>query len=118
MQNISYPARACGGYNFASHVSDSIYWDDAYPIALILRRARPDENPLDVPLERLRDWVVQLDGFADDRDTLPMDCLEQIQLEWVELGLGPFADTTVQNRRPTDRKGPKDDESGDLQGAE
>lgn len=97
MQNISYPTGACGGYNFAAHVSDSIYWDDAYPIALILRRARPDADPLAVPLERLRDWVVQLDGFADDRDSLPVDCLEQIQLEWVELGLGPFADASPES---------------------
>ena len=40
-----------------------------------------------VSLETLRDWIVQLDGFADDRETLPVDCLEQIQTEWVELRL-------------------------------
>lgn len=68
-------------------MSEPIYWDDAYPIALLLQRALPDEDPLSVSLERLRDWVVQLDGFVDDRESLPVDCLEQILSEWVELRL-------------------------------
>jgi len=87
MRNIPCSLHERGGYNFAAHVSDPIYWDDAYPIALLLRRARPDADPLGVSLETLRDWIVQLDGFADDRETLPVDCLEQIQTEWVELRL-------------------------------
>ncbi|MCX6017532.1 MAG: Fe-S cluster assembly protein IscX [Chloroflexi bacterium] len=66
-------------------MSDPIYWDDAYPIALLLRRTRPGVNLLDVPLDRLCEWVKQLDGFADESDVFPVDCLEQIQAEWVEL---------------------------------
>jgi len=85
MRKIGCRTGRGGGYNFAAHVSDPIYWDDAYPIALLLWRARPTEDPLGVSLECLRDWVVQLDGFADDRDALPVDCLEQILSEWVEL---------------------------------
>ena len=66
-------------------MADPIYWDDAYPIALLLRALHPDADPLAVPYEALRDWVVRLDGFSDDPKALPIDCLEQIQAEWVEV---------------------------------
>ncbi len=87
VRKIGCRAGQGGGYNFAAHVSDPIYWDDAYPIALLLRQTRPIEDPLSVSLEQLRDWVVELAGFSDDRDALPVDCLEQILSEWVELRL-------------------------------
>ena len=66
-------------------MADPIYWDDAYPIALSLRQLHPQIDPLAVPVEVLRDWVVALDGFSDDPKALPIDCLEQIQAEWVEV---------------------------------
>jgi FeS assembly protein IscX len=65
--------------------ADPIYWDDAYPIALMLNRAYPTVDPTTVETKVLRDWVIQLDGFADDVDVAPLEWLEQIQVEWVEL---------------------------------
>ncbi len=65
---------------------DPLYWDDTYPIALLLNAAHPDvADPSAIALHVLRDWVVQLDGFSDERDVLPVEWLEQIQMEWMEL---------------------------------
>lgn len=66
-------------------MADPIYWDDAYPIALLLNEAHPEVDPTGVPHLVLREWVVDLDGFADDRSALPKEWLERIQMEWVEL---------------------------------
>lgn len=67
-------------------MSDPIYWDDAYPIALMLRASHPEiDDPTSVAPHVLRDWIIQLDGFADDRDAMPIEWLEQIKVEWVEL---------------------------------
>lgn len=66
-------------------MADPIYWDDAYPIALLLNEAHPEVDPTGLPYPVLRDWVTGLDGFADDRSALPTEWLERIQMEWVEL---------------------------------
>ncbi len=67
-------------------MAEPVYWDDAYPIALLLNGSRADvADPSTVPLNMLRDWVLALEGFADDRDAMPEKHLEQIQAEWVEL---------------------------------
>jgi FeS assembly protein IscX len=66
-------------------MADPVYWDDPYPIALLLNEAHPEVDPIGVPHAMLRDWVIGLDGFSDDRQALPMECLERIQMEWVEL---------------------------------
>jgi FeS assembly protein IscX len=66
-------------------VADPLYWDDAYPIALMLKRAHPDTGPLTVASEVLHGWVVALEGFADDPDAHSPDFLEQIRAEWVEI---------------------------------
>ncbi len=67
------------------HKRDPIYWDDAYPIALMLRRAHPEVDPLQVPDAELRQWVARLDGFADDVDGGVPELLDGIRAEWVEL---------------------------------
>jgi FeS assembly protein IscX len=75
------------GYNRAEfHMQDPVYWDDAYPIALLLRAAHPDvADPSLVETGVLHAWVIALDAFADDRAIMPAEWLAQILVEWVEL---------------------------------
>jgi FeS assembly protein IscX len=67
------------------NVPEPVYWDDAYPIALLLRDTRPDSDPLTVSLDVLRSWVLEIKAFSDDPELYPVECLEEIQREWVEL---------------------------------
>ncbi len=64
---------------------DPLYWDDAYPIALSLKAAHPDVDPTAIEHCVLHEWVIKLEGFADDPAVMRDDWLEQIQAEWVEL---------------------------------
>ncbi|MFN4294828.1 MAG: Fe-S cluster assembly protein IscX [Thermoflexales bacterium] len=67
-------------------MADPLYWDDAYPIALLLRSAHPNvADPTTLDLHVLREWVIRLDGFSDDCEAWPVEWLERIQMEWVEL---------------------------------
>lgn len=67
-------------------MQDPVYWDDVYPIALLLRAAHPDvTDPASVEPATLHQWVIALDAFADDREAVPINWLEQILVEWVEL---------------------------------
>ena len=75
------------GYNREEfHMQDPVYWDDAYPIALLLRETHPDvTDPASIEPALVRDWVIALEAFADDRAFTPIEWLEQILVEWVEL---------------------------------
>ena len=64
---------------------DPLYWDDPYPIALILKRAHPNVDPSEISHEDLYQWVISLDAFADDVDAFLVERLEDIQVEWLEL---------------------------------
>ena len=64
---------------------DPLYWDDAYPIALRLKAAHPDVDPIAVEQRRLHEWVTTLAAFADDPQVMRADWLEQILAEWVEI---------------------------------
>jgi FeS assembly protein IscX len=67
-------------------MADPVYWDDAYPIALMLNAAHADVgDPSAISLPMLQAWVVALDGFADDRAAHKPEWLENIQAEWVDL---------------------------------
>lgn len=69
-------------------MADPLYWDDAYPIALLLNAQHPEvEDPTRVARDQLRHWVVALEGFCDDPNAATVEFLEQIQAEWVELKL-------------------------------
>jgi FeS assembly protein IscX len=68
-------------------MADPVYWDDAYPIALLLKEAHPDADPTSVDLNELQSWVTRLESFADD-GAAQREWLEQIQVEWVELNYG------------------------------
>lgn len=68
-------------------MADPVYWDDAYPIALLLKRAHPDADPASVDLNELQNWVTRLEDFADDAEA-QREWLEHIQVEWVDLNYG------------------------------
>jgi len=65
---------------------DPLYWDDAYPIALMLKREHPEADPVRVDPAVLRGWVIALPGFADDPGLVCTEQLVDIQAEWVEIG--------------------------------
>ncbi len=66
--------------------ADPIYWDDAYPIALLLKASHPGVEPADVDHATLRRWVIALPGFSDDPDMARTEWLDDIQCEWLEIG--------------------------------
>ncbi len=61
-----------------------LYWEDDYALALALRRAHPAADPLEVDWATLRQWVIELPEFADDRSVVALYLLENIQREWYE----------------------------------
>ena len=64
---------------------DPVYWDDPYPIALMLKRAHPNVDPTEISHDVLHEWVITLDSFADDKAVFVIERLEDIQAEWTEL---------------------------------
>ena len=62
----------------------TLYWEDDYAIALALYRLHPDVDPLSVDGPTLRQWVIELPGFADDPSVTAAYLLENIQREWYE----------------------------------
>jgi FeS assembly protein IscX len=64
---------------------DPLYWDDAYPIALLLKAAHPGTDPIAIDYRVLHGWVIGLEGFADDPKVMYVGWLERIQAEWVEI---------------------------------
>ena len=69
----------------AGTTHDPLYWDDAYPIALLLKAAHPEVDPTALDHRVLHEWVIGLEGFADDPAVIYVEWLERIQAEWVEI---------------------------------
>ena len=74
------------GVVMASAGSDPLYWDDAYPIALLLQASYPDAEPTEIDHATLRQWVAALPGFTDDPDLVRTEWLDDIRCEWLEVG--------------------------------
>jgi FeS assembly protein IscX len=64
---------------------DPLYWEDPYPIALALKHLYPTTDPTEISLETLQHWVIALKEFADDKEAMPIERLEEIQVEWIEI---------------------------------
>jgi FeS assembly protein IscX len=60
-------------------------WDDAEELAEVLAENHPGLDPLDVRFTDLRQWVIDLDEFDDNRDGSSEGKLEAIQMAWVEI---------------------------------
>ena len=60
-------------------------WDQAEEIAEVLAENHPGLNPLDARFTDLRQWVIDLDEFDDDRNASTESKLEAIQMAWHEI---------------------------------
>ena len=69
----------------AQPTKDPLYWDDAYGIAILLKKAHPQTEPVELDLRTLKDWALALDGFCDTPEGGYNEMLEAIQAEWIEL---------------------------------
>jgi FeS assembly protein IscX len=59
-------------------------WTDTREIAIALRDAHPDVDPLAVRFTDLHAWVCALPGFADAADRSGEKILEAIQMAWID----------------------------------
>jgi FeS assembly protein IscX len=59
-------------------------WTDSREIAIALAEKFPDVDPERVNFVDLRNWVLALDGFADDPKRSGEKILEAIQAAWME----------------------------------
>jgi FeS assembly protein IscX len=60
-------------------------WDQAEEIAEVLAENHPGLNPLDARFTDLRQWIIDLDEFDDNRDGSTEGKLEAIQMAWHEI---------------------------------
>lgn len=58
-------------------------WTDSRDIAIALAEKYPDRDPAQVNFVDLRDWVLGLEGFADDPRRSGEKILEAIQAMWI-----------------------------------
>jgi FeS assembly protein IscX len=59
-------------------------WTDVTAIAEALAEKYPDVDPTRVRFVDLHNWVVELDGFDDDRTRGGERVLEAIQTAWID----------------------------------
>jgi FeS assembly protein IscX len=59
-------------------------WTDTLDIAIALADKYPDVDPKTVRFTDLYQWVLGLDGFADDPKRCGEKILEGIQMAWIE----------------------------------
>jgi len=61
----------------------ALKWTDVQEIAIELAEKHPDVDPLTVRFTDLHNWVLELDGFADDPKRSGEKVLEAIQQAWI-----------------------------------
>ena len=59
-------------------------WTDSLEIAIALTDAHPDVDPRTVRFTDLYQWVLELEGFADDPAHCGEKILEAIQMAWID----------------------------------
>jgi FeS assembly protein IscX len=62
----------------------ALKWTDVQQIAIELAEQHPDVDPVTVRFTDLHNWVLELDGFADDPKRSGERILEAIQQAWIE----------------------------------
>ncbi len=65
-------------------MAKEITWTDAEEIGIQLQEKFPEVDPLTVRFTDLRQYVIDLDGFADDPAKSNESRLEAIQMAWHE----------------------------------
>ena len=63
-------------------------WTDSLEIAIALTAAHPDIDPRTVRFTDLYQWVLELEGFADDPAHSGEKILEAIQMAWIDEASG------------------------------
>jgi FeS assembly protein IscX len=61
----------------------ALKWTDVQDIAIELAEKYPDVDPATVRFTDLHNWVLELDGFADDPKRSGERILEAIQQAWI-----------------------------------
>ena len=61
----------------------ALKWTDVQEIAIELAEKYPDVDPATVRFTDLHNWVMELDGFADDPKRSGERILEAIQQAWI-----------------------------------
>ena len=61
-----------------------ITWNDAEEIGIQLQEKYPDLDPLAVRFTDLHRYVIELEGFADDKAKSNESKLEAIQMAWYD----------------------------------
>jgi FeS assembly protein IscX len=59
-------------------------WSEISAIAEALYDKYPDVDPVTISFVQLHNWVVELDGFSDDRSRGGEKVLEAIQQAWID----------------------------------
>ena len=59
-------------------------WTDTVDIAIALAEKYPDVDPKSVRFTDLYQWVLGLEGFADDPKRCGEKILEGIQMAWID----------------------------------
>lgn len=62
----------------------ALKWTDSEEIAIALHERFPDLDPLTVRFTDLRQWVLEIPGFADDPKASNEAKLEAIQMAWLQ----------------------------------
>lgn len=62
----------------------ALKWTDVREIAVLLADSHPDVDPMTVRFTDLHNWVLELDGFADDPKRSGERILEAIQQAWID----------------------------------
>jgi FeS assembly protein IscX len=65
-------------------MSDPLYWDASYAIALALHNRFPEIRLEDVSLEMIFRWTLELPDFADDPQLVNEEILNAIYQDWFE----------------------------------
>ncbi|MBF0152660.1 MAG: Fe-S cluster assembly protein IscX [Magnetococcales bacterium] len=63
---------------------ERLQWTDIAPIAIALAETKADTDPLTVRFTDLRQWVMDLPGFADRPERCNEKILEAIQMAWLD----------------------------------
>jgi FeS assembly protein IscX len=59
-------------------------WTDSREIAIALAEKFPDTDPKRINFVDLYQWILELEGFADDPKRCGEKILEAIQMAWIE----------------------------------
>ena len=65
-------------------MTDPLYWEATFAIALALKEAHPDVDLENVSLGMVCEWTLQLDQFKDDPELANDGILAAIYQDWYE----------------------------------